>query len=347
MRRPLSEQIPTPLSDPPHEPGVGERDGREPRRAKGFRVGQRSSALREWRTPLFLIGLTLLTTLWAGAGMHGRDPIIRPSDLLAGWDFALPLMAILLAHELGHYVAGRMHGVDISPPYFIPMPLTMLGTMGAVIRLRGPIRDRNALLDVGAAGPLAGLAVALPLLVLGIATSPVEPLPPPGTYVIEGRSLLYTALLRLLKGPIPEGSDILLSPTAFAGWAGLLVTMMNLLPVGQLDGGHIAYALLGPVQNRIARIVLYSLPFVALASGLAYGLSALEGGLAGWALAQEALAGMHWLIWFGVLLVMKRIGGLDHPPAGGAPLTPRRRAVAIGTLVLFVLLFMPSWIRPG
>jgi membrane-associated protease RseP (regulator of RpoE activity) len=303
--------------------------------------------LEEWRTPLVLFALTLLTTLWAGASMHGLDPWTRPRDLMAGWDFALPLMAILLAHELGHYVAGKLHGVDVSPPYFIPMPLTMLGTMGAVIRMRGVIRERNALLDVGAAGPLAGLAVALPMLVLGIATSPVKPLPPAGTFLIEGRSILYVAVLTLLKGPIPEGSDIMLTPTAFAAWAGLLITMMNLLPFGQLDGGHIAYALLGPRQNRLARVVFFSLPLVAVLTGLAHGLPGLARGLRGWELANEALAGLHWLVWFGVLFAMTRVTGFDHPPADGAPLTPARRAVAIGTLVLFVLLFMPSWVRPG
>ncbi len=304
-------------------------------------------AATRWRTPLVLIALTFVTTFWAGAIQHGLDPIARPIDLLAGWDFALPLMAILLAHEFGHYVVGRMHRVDISPPYFIPMPMMLLGTMGAVIRMRGAIRDRTALLDVGASGPLAGMAIALPVLVIGIAMSPVEPVPPAGTFFIEGRSLLYAGLLYAIKGPIPAGYDIMLSPTAFAGWAGLLVTMMNLLPFGQLDGGHVAYALLGPLQNRIARVVLVALPIVSIATCLAYGLPAYASGVRDDALIAEALAGMHWMVWFAVLGVMSRFAGIDHPPAGGAPLGPGRRAVAIGTLLLFVLLFMPSWIRPG
>lgn len=279
--------------------------------------------------------------------MHGLDPEADPLTLLSGWDFALPLMAILLAHEFGHYIAGRIHRVDISPPYFIPMPLMLLGTMGAVIRMRGAIRSRNALLDVGASGPLAGMVIALPVLVLGIANSPIAPLPPAGTFIVEGRSLLYTALLYALKGPIPEGHDIMLSPTAFAGWAGLLVTMMNLLPFGQLDGGHVAYALLGERQNRIARVVLFALPFISLATCAAYGLPAYQAGLRDDALLGEALAGMHWMIWFVVLGIMSKMAGIDHPPAGPAPLSPRRRVIAIGTLLLFVLLFMPSWVRPG
>ncbi len=299
-----------------------------------------------WRIPLILIALTFVTTFWAGAKMHGQAPSEHPLTLLSGWDFALPLMAILLAHEFGHYIAGRIHGVDISPPYFIPMP-HLLGTMGAVIGMRGEIRSRNALLDIGASGPLAGMAVALPVLVFGIATSPIEPLLSAGTFIIEGRSLLYTALLYALKGPIPAGHDIMLSPMAFAGWAGLLVTMMNLLPFGQLDGGHVAYALLGETQNRIARLVLFALPLVSLATCLAYGWSAYRAGLRDDALLGEALAGMHWMIWFVVLGIMSKIGGIDHPPAGEAPLGPGRRIIAIATLALFVLLFMPSWIRLG
>ncbi len=302
---------------------------------------------RTWAVPLVLIALTLATTLWAGAGMHGVD-VQSPLDLRAGWDFAVPLMAILLSHEMGHYVAGRIHRVDVSPPYFIPMPFALLGTMGAVIRMRGAIKDNDALLDVGAAGPLAGMVVALPILVYGIVTSPIEPLPPPGgNFILEGHSLLYAGLLYALKGPIPEGMDIMLSPTALAGWAGLLVTMMNLLPVGQLDGGHVAYALLGPRQNVLARRVLLALPVVALATGLYYAGVAAIGGARGWALASELLAGVHWLVWFGVLQVMAWMAGLDHPEAGTRPLSRGRRLVAIATLVLFVLLFMPSWVRNG
>ena len=167
------------------------------------------SEARRWRTPLVLIVLTFATTFWAGALMHGDvDLTARPLDLLRGWDFALPLMAILLSHELGHYVAGKIHRVDVSPPYFIPMPLNMLGTMGAVIRMRGTIHDRNALLDVGASGPLAGMVIAIPVLVVGIWSSPIEPLPATGTFLIEGRSIFYVALLHALKGPIPEGMDL-------------------------------------------------------------------------------------------------------------------------------------------
>jgi membrane-associated protease RseP (regulator of RpoE activity) len=181
--------------------------------------------------------------------------------------------------------------------------------------------------------------------VIGVATSPIEPLPTAGAFLAEGRSILYVGLLRLLKGPIPEGMDIMLSPTAFAGWAGLLVTMINLLPVAQLDGGHVAYALLGERQNRIARSLVALLPFVAVITGAFYGVPAYLDGDPDW--WEQAFAGVHWLVWFGVLLVMTRFAGMDHPPAGEGELTPARKAIAIGTLVLFVLLFMPSWARQG
>jgi membrane-associated protease RseP (regulator of RpoE activity) len=287
--------------------------------------------------------------------MHGTDAVAAFDGgaaaglraLASGWDFAVPLMSILLAHELGHYVAGRIHRVDISPPYFIPMPLSLLGTMGAVIRMRGRIADRDALLDVGAAGPLAGLAVTLPVLVVGIATSDVEPLPEAGSFIIEGRSLLYVALLYALKGPIPAGHDIMLSPTAFAGWAGLLVTMINLIPVGQLDGGHIAYALLGPRQNRVGTWVRWSLPVVAIATGASLGIPAMLAGRPADEIGSEWASGLHWLVWFAVLTMLGRATGHDHPPTDEGPLSPLRRWIAIGTLTTFVLLFMPWWVRPG
>ena len=147
--------------------------------------------------------------------------------------------------------------------FFIPVPFFLLGTMGAVIQIRERIRSRNALLDIGAAGPLAGMVVAVPIVAYGIAASPVEPLPD-ANYMIEGRSLLYLAMLHGIKGEIPAGYDIMLTPTALAGWAGLLVTMINLLPFGQLDGGHVAYALWGPRQDRVSQIVIRLLPVLAV-----------------------------------------------------------------------------------
>ncbi|MDH5490952.1 MAG: site-2 protease family protein [Myxococcales bacterium] len=317
---------------------------------------------REWRLPALLFALTSASTLYAGARMQGGD------SLLVGLPFAAPLMLILLAHEMGHYVAGRLHGVDASPPYFIPLPFGNIGTMGAIIQLRRPITSRRALLDVGAAGPLAGMAVALPVLIYGLATSPVEPLPPGGGYLIEGRGLLYLGLLTWLHD-IPEGSDVMLNATAWAGWVGLLVTMINLLPIWQLDGGHVAYALRGPAQDRTTRWLLRALPLVAIGVGLGYATPAYLQGARGEALFTPLIAGANWWVWALVLTLLARRGtrrgpeeatrsrwrrGLDlilarsearHPPTDGAPLGPTRRAIGVFTLLLFVLLFMPSWLR--
>ncbi|MGB5548672.1 MAG: site-2 protease family protein [Polyangiales bacterium] len=297
-----------------------------------------------WALPLTLIALTFASTLYVGAGMVLEKAPSSVAELRTGWVFSLPLMAILLAHEFGHFFAGKYHRVDVSPPFFIPVPFFLLGTMGAVIQIRERIRSRNALLDIGAAGPLAGMAVALPVIAYGLATSPVQALPE-GPYILEGRSLLYIGLLSVLKGPIPEGYDIMLTPTALAGWAGLLVTMINLLPFGQLDGGHVGYALLGRRQDRVSRYVLRLLPLLALVVSATYGIPSYLAGHRGDELMGDAAAGTHWLVWALVLWLLTRATGSGHPPTEDGPLSPRRRVVGWLTLSLFVLLFMPSWIR--
>jgi membrane-associated protease RseP (regulator of RpoE activity) len=255
-----------------------------------------------------------------------------------GYKFAVPLLTILVVHELGHYVAARLHGVPASLPYFIPAPfLSFFGTMGAVISMPRRIRSRNALLDIGAAGPLAGLVVALPVLAVGIATSKVEPLG--DHYVMEGQSLLYVGMKRLILGSIPEGYDMTMSPVAFAGWAGLLVTALNLLPVGQLDGGHIAYALFGKAQDKAARVFHVSLLAVVLFNVLRFVVPAWQnGGDVGQAIGNS----VFWLVWFALLAGMRRCSGMNHPPTGPGELSKGRRAVAVLCLVLFVLLFMPT-----
>lgn len=293
-----------------------------------------------------LFALTVLSVFFAGGLWCRSLPVDGPwtawvLGALAGWPFALPLLTILLVHELGHFVAARIHRVEASLPYFIPAPfLSPFGTMGAVIAMRGRIRSRDALLDIGASGPLAGLVVALPVLAIGIHASVVEPLSRP--YLLEGQSLLYLAMKRVFAGPIPEGHDLTLSPTALAGWTGLLVTMLNLVPVGQLDGGHVAYALFGPRQNRYARFAHLSLLLVAL-----YNLVRFVGPHL-WAGHSEALGGAvgnstFWLVWFGLLALMRRLaGGENHPPTDPGELSPTRRVVAIATLAFFGLLFMPT-----
>ncbi len=342
----------------------------------------------EWRRPVVLVTLTFLSTFYVGAqsyrgGMLKRWPhltmkwsgvdkaveamprlfasmsdidyyLAHPGDFLAGWTFAVPLMAILIAHEMGHYVAGRIHGVNISPPYFIPMPFFLLGTMGAVIRMRGRIKTRDALLDIGASGPLAGMAVALPVVIYGIVISrvgtveaflPPSLIPMDGSVFVEGRGVLYLGLIYLLKGPLAEGQDIWLSPWALAGWAGFLVTMINMIPIGQLDGGHVAYALFGKKQDAYSRRVHWALPFVGGVVSLAYLIPSYLAGQRGFAeLSGEMFAGFHWVFWAAVLVVLVRLSGTEHPPTGPEPLSRGRKIVAIGTLVLFGLLFMPSWI---
>jgi membrane-associated protease RseP (regulator of RpoE activity) len=309
------------------------------------------------------IATTYVGAIWAGAheltifGWFDRFPDSIPQTALriardvrhfpwaSGLPYSVPLMAILLAHEFGHFIAARIHRVPASPPFFVPMPLPPLGTMGAVILMRDRIARRNALLDIGAAGPLAGLVVALPVLAYGIVNSPIAAQVAGVNYTMEGRSLLYLGLLYLLKGPIPNGYDIMLSPTAFAGWAGLLVTMINLIPVAQLDGGHVAYALFGARQDEYSRRVRALLLPLALSVSLAYGLPGLFGGLRGDALLAGFAPGVPWLIWWGLLRIMARRGRPEHPPTDDDTLSSGRRIVAIGTLLLFVLLFMPAWLR--
>jgi membrane-associated protease RseP (regulator of RpoE activity) len=264
-----------------------------------------------------------------------------PALLWEGRSLALPLLAILLFHEFGHYIAARLHQVPASLPFFLPLPiLSPFGTAGAVISMRGRIRSRNALLDIGAAGPLAGLFVAIPVLAWGIAHSEIIA-HTPGAYVQEGQSLLYLLMKRVIVGPIPDGHDILLHPTAYAGWGGLLITMLNLLPFGQLDGGHIAFALFGERQNqaavwvRRALLLLFVYNLASFTIPVALGRSDI--GYLG-ALGNS----LFWLMWYGLLGLLTRLSGAEHPPFEPGPLSRGRRAVAWLCLVLFVLLFMPT-----
>lgn len=292
-------------------------------------------------TPLVLFSLTCLSVLWTGANLTnaGRPPSTL-AELAQGWVYAVPLMTILLCHEFGHYIAARRHGVAASLPYFLPLPvLSPFGTLGAVITMP-PIRSRNALLDVGAAGPLAGLVVAVPVLLYGLSLSPVEP-QSSGEYIQEGQSLLYWLLKRLAQGHIPDGYDVMLHPTAMAGWVGLFVTMINLLPWGQLDGGHIAFALLGPTQNRVARVVRYGVLAFFL-----YNLVQFIGPVlfrhSSMSLRDAIENSLTWLVWYAALGVLGRFAGREHPPVDGGELSPLRRSIAVACLALFVLLFMPT-----
>jgi membrane-associated protease RseP (regulator of RpoE activity) len=254
---------------------------------------------------------------------------------------AVSLLGILVIHELGHYVASRLHRVPASLPFFVPLPmLGLFGTMGAVITMRDRIRSRKALLDIGAAGPIAGMVVAIPVMMVGLSMSRVEP-QSTGHYIQEGQSILYWLLKRLVLGPIPPGHDVILHPMAFAGWGGFFLTMINLLPWGQLDGGHIAYALFGNRQYVFARWVRRALLLVCVYNLISLGVPILLGrSHQPWWSALEASA--VWLIWYGVTGLMGRFFGEDHPPFEEGELGSGRKLVAVGCLVLFVLLFLPT-----
>ncbi len=269
---------------------------------------------RGWPLNLGLFLATLCTTLLVGAWMEGVDPLRQPLTLVYGVPFSASLLLILGCHELGHYLTARAYGVQVSLPYFVPLPVPPLGTMGAIIRMRSPIPNRKVLFDIGIAGPLAGLAVGLPILTLGLFLSPVKPLT--GVVLQEGNSLAYLLLKWLIKGPIPLGSDVMLHPLALAGWLGLFVTALNLMPLSQLDGGHIAYAVLG----RGFRKAVW--PFLGILVVL-FVVSRWEG----------------WLVWVVIAVVL----GLRHPPPLDdlTPLDRLRRRMAVVALVLLVLLLTP------
>lgn len=303
-----------------------------------------------WFLSLTLLALTLVTTtsmgtlwlLWASTevsadvmsflGPSSLPIVLRPSSVARIWtdpellrlglSFSLPTLFILLCHELGHYLACRHYRLPATLPYFLPLPLA-IGTLGAFIRIRAAIRSKRQLFDVGVAGPLAGFVVLVPVVVLGVLWSrpvPVEALPPAPegmvqSLIVPGRSLLLAGLFELVHGPLGDGELYQLHPFVFAGWVGLLATSLNLIPLGQLDGGHILYAATGRLQRRLA---------LPLWLGL---------------LAVAAFFWLGWLLWCLVTLVM----GLHHPPLRDEdePLGPVRRTLAWVALAIFVLSFMP------
>ncbi|MDB4953231.1 MAG: hypothetical protein JWO36_800 [Myxococcales bacterium] len=263
--------------------------------------------------------------------------------------FAATLMTILLCHELGHYFVGRIRGVDVSLPYFIPMPpVISFGTLGAVIKMRNPIEDRGALFDVGAAGPIAGLVVAIPLLVIGLSLSTVGPIPDDAT--LEGNSILYAILKYAVFGRwLPgHGVDVNLHPMANAAWVGLLVTMINLMPIGQLDGGHIARAALGQSHEKWSARLHVALPIIGLTVfGVMFGIALASG--QGWvdALSYAKYGLIPWTIWALLLGAMRRSAGEYHPPVSAVPLDPLRRKLALAMLVIFLLILTPVPMRPA
>ena len=317
-----------------------------------------NSPSRPWLNLIFF-GLTGLSVLYAGllygAGYLNLDPRLSTQEILLrslplGLLYGASLLGILVAHEFGHYFMGRYHGTEVSLPFFLPFPGSLFGTLGAFIRLKSPPRNRRTLMDIGLAGPLAGLVVAIPVLLIGLALSEVGPLPAgspqaAGT-ILEGNSLFYLAVKFLVKGellPAPAeygglppllywtryiltglptplgGRDVSLHPMAWAGWAGLLVTGLNLIPVGQLDGGHALYALLGRRAGRIW-------PFVLVA------------------MAGLTLVWTGWFLFAGLVFFFGRAHA--QPLDDITPLDRRRRLVAVLGLVLFLVIFTPVPLRP-
>jgi membrane-associated protease RseP (regulator of RpoE activity) len=286
-----------------------------------------------WRTNAWLFAATVasvLVTQW-----DPSEP--RPVAMLHAGQFTGALLAILLAHEFGHYIAARLHKVDASLPYFIPLPiLSPFGTMGAVIRMRSVIPTRRALFDIGAAGPLAGLALAIPLYAWGATHSQVVSLDTAGAGLQLGDSLLLRLLDRLFAPPTPAGTDLMLSPVAFAAWAGMFVTMINLLPVGQLDGGHVAFALFGPKQNRIAQWVHRSMLVFFFVSVVSFCARDVRAGLGLGHLGRHVNSSLFWLVWFEVLAVLGTLSqGRRSREEAPSPLDLRTRGFA--TLGLAVL----------
>jgi len=264
---------------------------------------------------LLLFVLTVITTLFMGSFFEGGDPIKNPSQIFFGLPYSLTLLAILGAHETGHYLVCRRYNIPATLPYFIPAPPPfILGTFGAVIKIKSKLPHRKALFDVGIAGPLAGLAIAIPACFLGLMFSDVKAIKAGEEGLRLGDSIIFKIISYLVIGTVPENHDVVLNSVAFAGWFGLLVTSFNLLPIGQLDGGHIIYAILGGRAEILGKGLLVIL----------------------------LILGFFWPGWFfwAVLLI---ILGFRHPPPiyDFIPLDRKRKFLGGLMLLIFVLTFIP------
>lgn len=264
---------------------------------------------------LVLFIITFFTTLAAGALQQGINILKEPSRTIEGFPFAGTLMGILLIHELSHYLTSKRHHISATLPYFIPAP-TLLGTFGAFIKMRSPIVTRKALIDIGASGPIAGFILSVIACVAGLSMSKVGSLPGAEGVLTLGDSLLFSFLSNMILGMPPANADILLHPVAFAGWIGLFVTSLNLIPVGQLDGGHIAYALLGDRHKTLSIVLIAALGVM--------GIFFWEG----------------WAFWAVLMIILK----IKHPPVlyWERPLDMKRRVIGLIALIIFIITFVPS-----
>jgi membrane-associated protease RseP (regulator of RpoE activity) len=288
---------------------------------------------RLWQHVLLFV-LTIATTLVVGAGHYadflsefvGRElPMPIPALLVRGIWYSGTILAILGSHELGHYFACRYYDVDASLPFFLPLPPPFpTGTLGAFIRIREPIPSKRMLFDIGVAGPIAGFAIAVPALFIGLAMSHIVRLPPtmpPGTLYL-GEPLLFKFAAWTIWGSTPDGYSLYMHPMAFAAWFGLLATALNLFPIGQLDGGHISYAVLGPRSTYVTFLM------IGVAIALAWFSSS-------------------WIVWTGLMVAMLLIFGPRHPRVFDehVPLDRVRLLLALFALAMFVLCFTPAPMR--
>lgn len=263
---------------------------------------------------IILFFLTVLSTLAVGAMQAGVDIFAEPSKIYKGIPFAASLITILLTHEFAHYFTSKMHGVKATLPYFIPAP-NLIGTFGAFIKMKSPIINRKSLVDIGASGPIAGFVVSVIASIIGLNMSKIVSIKDLNPELVFGDSILFNLLSLITLGVTPSEHDILLHPVAFAGWIGLFVTSMNLIPVGQLDGGHIAYALLGEKHAQISFILILIMSLL--------GIFLWEG----------------WIIWSLLLLLL----GIRHPPVlyWEPYLDRKRRFIGWLALLIFFLTFIP------
>ncbi|MBF0556316.1 MAG: site-2 protease family protein [Nitrospirae bacterium] len=277
-------------------------------------------ALTKGLTPLHVILFiaTLFTTLLAGMLQKNINPLREPWRFYEGLPFALTLLTILMVHELAHYYSSIRHHTMATLPYFIPAPLSPIGTFGAFIKMKSPIHTRTALMDIGASGPIAGFIVSLIAATGGLFYSGIG-LSNDKVGMVLGDSLLFSLLTRLIVGTPPEGYDVMLSPVAFAGGLGFFVTSLNLIPIGQLDGGHIMYAVAGGRHRWISRVLVACLALI----GIVY-----------W---------NGWLFWAALMVVL----GLRHPPVifNEIPIEPSRKKVAAISLAIFIVTFVPMPFR--
>jgi membrane-associated protease RseP (regulator of RpoE activity) len=255
-------------------------------------------------------------SLWKEYGRHALLLVLTALSIHLLWGpvFALSLLAILISHEMGHYLYCRYYRVDATLPFFIPFPLGF-GTLGAFIRIRAPFPNRKALFDIGAAGPFAGFVVCLPVLYFGIREAVLAPIAPLGESLSLGEPLLFQVAARLMLGAIPDGMTLSIGPLGLAAWFGMFMTALNLMPIGQLDGGHVTYSLLPRWASTISHV-------------------------ASWVCVALIYFGPNWIVWS----ILLRVLGRRHPSTlnDAAPAGRVRAWLGLLSLVVFALCFVPN-----